>query len=320
MKKAAVCGGSGFLGSWICDRLRKEGYWVDSYDRKMPEFGWAPADAYFLFDLRNGPDYFATFRWQQYDLVVQMAANMGGAEHVFSGRYDAEIMHDSALINLNVLEACRQAEVKDMLFTSSACVYPTLADEPACRESDTPNPDSSYGMEKLFSEYLYDAYARNYGMRIRIARVHNAYGAYGTWQGGREKSPAAFCRKIAEIDNGGLIECFGDGKQTRSFIHASEATEGFWRLIKADPIGQPINIGSSEMVSINDLMQMIGEIAGKQFTARYIDGPLGVRGRNSDNALIEQKLGWKPSMSLREGLELTYPWIKEQVDKANANK
>jgi nucleoside-diphosphate-sugar epimerase len=319
MKKAAVCGGAGFLGSWMCDRLKKEGYWVVSFDRKMPEFGFAPAHEYFIYDLRNAPDYYSTFRWHEFDLVVQMAADMGGAEHVFSGTFDAEIMHNSAVINLNVLEACRQFEVPKMLFTSSACVYPTLTGNIDCKETDIPNPDSSYGIEKLFSERLYDAYSRNYGMDIKVARVHNAYGAYGTWRGGREKSPAAFMRKIAEVPDGGTIECFGDGKQQRSFIHASEATEGFWRLLNSDFTG-PVNIGSSEMVSIREMIDMIAAIAGKTFDVHCIPGPLGVRGRNSNNDLIEQHLGWKPSMPLRDGLEMTYPWIQEQVDKQHAIK
>lgn len=318
MKKAAVCGGSGFLGSWMCDRLRKEGYYVVSFDIKMPEHGWAPADSYFIFDLRNPIYFFAEHRWQDYDLVVQMAANMGGAEYVFSGGHDADIMHSSATINLNVLEACRQYKVRQMLFTSSACVYPSLAGSGACKESDVPNPDSAYGSEKLFSEQLYAAYARNYDMDIKIARVHNAFGAYGTWRGGREKSPAAFMRKIAEVPDGGKFECFGTGEQTRSFLHASEAVEAFWRLINSDVIGEPINVGSSEMVSISRMIEMIGEIANKKFTVAHVPGPLGVQARSSDNTLIHQKLDWKPSMGLREGLEMTYPWIREQVEKARA--
>lgn len=300
----------------MCQRLKDEGYYVVSFDIKMPEFGFAPAHEYFIFDLRNGPDYYGSFRWHEFDLVVQMAALMGGAQFVFTGDNDADIMRSSALINLNVLEVCRETKVSNILFTSSACVYPSLpTGGDACKESDTPNPDSNYGIEKLFSERLYESYVRNYGMNIKIARVHNAYGEYGTWRGGREKSPAAFCRKIAEVTEGGTIECFGDGKQTRSFIHASEAVEGFWRLLNSDVVGQPINIGSSEMVSIGGLIEMICDISNKEFKVDHIDGPLGVRGRNSDNTLIFEKLGWKPTKRLRDGLEQTYAWIAEQVSK-----
>jgi nucleoside-diphosphate-sugar epimerase len=321
MKKAAVCGGSGFLGSWMCDRLRKEGYWVTSYDIKQPEFGWAPANEYYIFDLRNGTDYFANFRWHEYNTVVQMAASMGGAEFVFSGENDAEIMRSSALINLNVLEACRQFKVANMLFTSSACVYPTLPNGRAdCREDDITDPDSAYGHEKLFSEHLYKSYAKNHGMNIKIARVHNAYGEYGTWRGGKEKSPAAFCRKIAEAGDGGTIECFGTGEQTRSFIHASEAIEGFWRLLNSDVVAQPINVGSSEMVSINQMIALLSDISGNKVDVKHIPGPLGVAGRNSNNDTIFGKLGWKPTGTLREGLEKTYPWIKEQVDRTKTNQ
>lgn len=322
MKKIAVTGGAGFLGSWLCQRLVAAGDYVVSFDLKMPEFGFAPAQEYNIFDLRNPVEYFSEFRWQDFDQCYMLAANMGGAEFVFSGKYDAEIMQQSATINLHTLEACRKFGVNQVLFTSSACVYPSLGKEAAkdgiaCKESFAGNPDSAYGDEKLFTEKLCDAYARNFGMDIKVARVHNAFGEYGTWRGGREKSPAALCRKIAEVGDRGVIEVFGTGEQTRSFIHASEAVEGFYRLMQSDFRG-PVNVGSSEMVTINHLVQIISDIAGKPVATRHVPGPIGVQGRNSDNSLIFEKLGWKPSMSLKEGLERTYPWIAEQVAKAKA--
>ena len=319
MKKVAVCGGAGFLGTWLCQKLKDEGHYVVSFDLKMPEFGVAPAHEYNIVDLRNSTDYYSTFRWQEFDFVFQLAALMGGAQYIFTGENDADIMRSSALINLNVLEACRLFGVKKVLFTSSACVYPslskTMGDQIACRESFAGSPDSNYGLEKLFSESLYDSYARNYGVEVRIARVHNAFGQYGTWRGGREKSPAALCRKIAEAADGDEIEIFGTGQQTRSFIHASEAVDGFYRLMQSDFRG-PVNIGSSEMVTIDALAGQIMRVAGKHVGIKHIPGPIGVAGRNSDNTLIEEKLGWKPTMTLREGLERTYPWIAEQVEKA----
>lgn len=320
MKRIAVCGGAGFIGSWMCQKLRDEGHYVVAFDRKLPEFGFAPAHEYNVFDLRNDVSFYGEFRWSAFDECYQFAAEMGGASYVFVGDHDAEIMHNSALINLNVLEACRRSGVKRVFFASSACVYPSLGTNDwnaACREIDAGNPDSPYGLEKLFTESLCDAYARNHGMDIKVGRFHNIFGEYGTWRGGREKAPAALCRKIAEVAHGGEIEIFGDGKQTRSFLHASEAVEGVWRLMQSNWRG-PVNIGSSEMVSIDRLAFMIGEIAGKMFTINHIPGPLGVRGRNSDNTLIHEKLGWKPSLRLQLGLERTYPWIEMQVEKARA--
>lgn len=331
MKKIAVTGGSGFIGSHLCAKLKAEGNYVVSFDRKMPEFGFAPAQEYNIFDLRNPTDYYSTFRWHEFDEVYQFAAEMGGAQYVFTGENDAEIMRSSALINLNALEACRLFGVKKVFFASSACVYPSLDlgtfsgydgevignSKTACVESDAGQPDSPYGLEKLFSESLYDAYARNHGMDIKVARFHNIFGEYGTWRGGREKAPAALCRKIAEAKDGDEIEIFGDGQQTRSFLHVSEAVEGVWRLMQSDFRG-PVNIGSAEMVSIDQLAGMIMRIAGKHVGIKHIPGPLGVRGRNSDNTLIQEKLGWKPSQSLRAGLEQTYPWIDHQVAMTKA--
>lgn len=327
MKKIAVCGGAGFLGGHMCQKLKDEGDYVVAFDRKMPEFGFAPAQEYFVFDLRNDVSFYSEFRWQDFDEVYQFAAEMGGAEYVFTGEHDAEIMHDSALINLNVLEACRRWGTKKVFFASSACVYPSLPvqkyldgrkdfvlHDSACRERDAGSPDSPYGMEKLFSESLYAAYAQQHGIDCKIGRFHNAYGEYGTWRGGREKAPAALCRKIAEAKDGDTIDIFGDGQQTRSFLHVSEAVDGVYRLMQSDFAG-PVNIGSSEMVTIDELAGQVMRVARKHVGLKHIPGPLGVRGRNSDNTLIQEKLGWKPSLSLRQGLERTYPWIAEQVEK-----
>lgn len=322
MKKAVVTGGSGFLGTWMCQKLKDEGFYVVSIDRKMPEFGAAPADEYHIFDLRNLVDYYGAFRLQDADMLLQFAAEMGGAEYVFTGENDAEIVHSSAMINLNILKACQAFGVKKLFFASSACVYPTLPTDPslldsACEEFMAGHPDSPYGAEKLFSETAYDSYARNYGMDCKVGRFHNIFGEYGTWRGGREKAPAALCRKIAEASDGDEIEIFGDGQQTRSFLHASEAVEGVWRLMNSDFRG-PVNIGSAEMVTIDALAGMIMRVAGKHVGLKHIPGPLGVRGRNSENTLCEAKLGWKPSATLREGLAQTYPWIADQVAKAKA--
>lgn len=340
-KKIAVCGGAGFIGWHLCKRLRADGNFVVAIDRKYPEFApqheW-PADEYHVFDLLNSVDYYSTIaRWQDFDEVYQLAAEMGGAGYIFTGEHDAEIMHNSARINLNVLEICRMAQVKKVFFASSACVYESLkpftslvtADADgkikpvewlgqSCKEQDAGNPDSAYGWEKMWAEKLYAAYAQQHGMQVRIGRFHNVFGPYGTWQGGREKAPAAFCRKIAEteIDNADGISCYGDGEQTRSFLFVDEAVEAVIRLMASDFQG-PVNIGSSEMVTINTLISMLANISGKTFGVNHIDGPLGVRGRNSDNTLIEQKLGWKPTGKLYDGLKATYPWVAEQVKKRN---
>jgi nucleoside-diphosphate-sugar epimerase len=253
--------------------------------------------------------------------VYQLAADMGGAGYIFTGENDAAVMHNSATVNLNIVEACRQAGIRRVFYSSSACVYPKHNQlDPAApvtrEESAYPaNPDSEYGWEKLFSERLYLAYNRNHGMTCRVARYHNTFGPEGAWRGGREKAPAAMCRKIAEADDGGEIEIWGDGEQTRSFLYIDECIEGTVRLLRSD-CAEPINIGSEEMVTINQLAEMIAEIAGKRLRLRHVPGPLGVRGRNSHNALIRERLSWEPALSLREGLERTYPWVAAQVQGA----
>ncbi|MBJ90417.1 MAG: NAD-dependent dehydratase [Woeseia sp.] len=318
MKTALVCGAGGFIGSHLVKRLKEEGFWVRGVDLKYPEFDNTVADDFIVGDLRD-PETCRDSVDRKFDEVYQLAADMGGAGFVFTGENDADIMHNSALINLNILDACWKRNCNRIFYSSSACMYPEHnqldPDNPMTAEGSAypANPDSEYGWEKLFSERLYLAFHRNYGMQVRVARYHNIFGPQGTWDGGREKAPAALCRKIAQASNGGEIEIWGDGSQTRSFLYVDECLEGSIRLMRSAWTG-PVNIGSEEMVSINQLAQMIMEIAGKSVNLNHIPGPLGVRGRNSDNRLIANKLGWSPSESLMDGLAKTYPWILEQVE------
>ena len=317
MKKAIVCGAGGFIGGHLVKRLKEEGFWVRGVDIKFPEYDETAADDFIQGDLRDLNLCHRAFD-QHFDEVYQLAADMGGAGFVFTGENDAEIMHNSATINLNVLETCRQRNIKHIFYSSSACMYPEYnqmdPENPLCSEESAypANPDSEYGWEKLFSERLFLAYGRNHGMTIRVGRYHNIYGTHGTWEGGREKAPAAFCRKISLADNGTEIEMWGDGDQTRSFLYIDECIEGSIRLMRSNWEG-PVNIGSEEMVSINDLARMIMKIAQKDLDINHIPGPLGVRGRNSDNRLILEKLGWAPSDSLENGLKKTYEWINKEV-------
>lgn len=317
MKKALVCGAGGFIGAHMVKRLKDEGYWVRGVDLKYPPYAPTAADDFLVGDLRD----FHVCKDvvdQRFDEVYQFAADMGGAGFVFVGDNDADIMHNSGMINLNMLEACRIRNTKRIFYSSSACMYPEYnqmePDNPNCAEDSAypAQPDSEYGWEKLFSERLYLAYGRNHGMEVRIARYHNIFGPEGSWNDGREKAPAAMCRKVAVTPDGGEIEMWGDGEQTRSFLLVDECLEGTIRLTRSDWSG-PVNIGSDEMVTINQLAQMAMDIAGKKLTIKHIDGPLGVRGRTSDNLLIEKKLGWRPSKPLREGMEKTYSWVEEQV-------
>ena len=323
MRSAIVLGAGGFIGGHLVKRLKAEGAWVRGVDLKRPEFGPTAADEFLLGDLRD-PTFCAEALAREPDEISQLAADMGGAGFVFTGAHDADIMHNSAAINLNVLGVARDRRYRSRIFySSSACIYPEYnqmdPDNPRCAETDAypAAPDSEYGWEKLFSERLYAAFARNYGLNCRVARYHNIFGPEGTWSGGREKAPAAICRKVAEAPNGGEIEVWGDGRQTRSFLYVDECVEGTLRLARSDVL-EPLNIGSDEMVSINDLVALVAEIAGKRIEVRHIDGPQGVRGRNSDNNLIADRLGWAPSAKLRSGLERTYEWVKEQVESATS--
>jgi nucleoside-diphosphate-sugar epimerase len=320
MKTALVCGGHGFIGHHMALRLKKEGYWVRTIDIAEYEYGKLNIDEYIIGDLRdmNVCLKYTLVNGQPFDEVYQFAYRMGGAGIVFSGGYDAEIMHDSALIDINIAEACRINRAKKIFSASSACTYPSYNQtdplNPKCSEKSAypADPDSDYGFTKLFGERLYQAYHRNHKLNIRIARFHNIFGECGSWNNGKEKAPSALCRKIAMAKDGNIIEIWGPGSQTRSFLYIDECLEGIRRLMNSDFIG-PVNIGSEEMISINDLARMIMDIADKKLTIKNVPGPMGVMGRNSDNHLIQEKLGWAPSKPLREGMEKLYKWIDEQV-------
>ncbi len=319
-KKALVLGAGGFIGGHLVKRLKREGFWVRGVDLKKHEYTKSLADEFLKGDLRDQKFVNKVFN-QRFDEIYQLAADMGGAGFIFTGKNDAEIMHNSALINLNVIQKALETKAGKIFYSSSACIYPehnqldpnnpNLSEESAYPA----NPDSEYGWEKLFSERLFLAYYRNHGLKVRIARFHNIFGPEGTWTGGREKAPAAMCRKVAEVKDGGTIEMWGDGKQTRSFLYIDECLEGVRRLMKSSFTG-PVNIGSEEMVTLNQLAEMVMEIAGKKVKIKHIPGPLGVRGRNSDNRLIKKKLKWSPKAPLKEGIAKTYAWIDEQVKSA----
>jgi GDP-D-mannose 3', 5'-epimerase len=316
-KRALVCGAGGFIGTHIVQCLVAEGYWVRGVDLHKPLFSTTHADDFVLGDLCD-LEFFSALLDDHYDEIYQFAANMGGAGFIFLKQNETDIMQNSVQINLNLLRAIKGRAVGRVFWSSSACVYPifnqTDPDHPNCEETSAypALPDSEYGWEKLFSERLYLAFARNSGIPVRIARYHNIFGPLGAWQGGREKAPAAICRKVAKAKNGDIIEIWGDGRQTRSFLYIDECADGTMRLMRS-PFGAPVNIGSEEMISISQLVALTSDIAGKRLEVRYIDGPQGVRGRTSDNRLIKRVLGWKPSRPLREGLERTYAWIEEQV-------
>ena len=316
-KKALVCGAGGFIGSHMVRRLRAEGYWVRGVDLKNPEFSPSEAHDFVIADLRLRES------WENnlddgVDELYQFAADMGGAGYIFTGVNDAHVMHNSAMINLHAADFAAHRKVKKIFYSSSACMYPAYNQEdpnnPKCAEETAypAAPDSEYGWEKLFSERLYLAFSRNFGLNVRIARFHNIFGPEGTWRGGKEKAPAALIRKIAEQEDGGSIEGWGDGLQTRSFLYIDECIEAVRRLMESDFTG-PVNIGSEEMVTINQMAAMIAQIAGKKIYIRNIPGPTGVRGRNSDNNLLRKELGWEPSQPLFEGLSKTYPWIENQI-------
>jgi GDP-D-mannose 3',5'-epimerase len=325
MKTALVCGAGGFIGHHLVSRLKTEGYFVVGVDIKLPEFEETRADEFLLYDLRDpmkvslamfAPSQSAPKDENAFDEVYQLAADMGGAGFVFSGEHDAELMRNSALINLNVAYYAAHFGVKKLFYSSSACMYPQeiqgSTDNPGLKESDAypGNPDSEYGWEKLFSERVFMAYHRNHNLNVRIARFHNIYGPMGTYKGGREKAPAAICRKV--IENDSQIIIWGDGEQTRSFLYIDDCIDAI-RLLMQSNFRAPINIGSEEMVSINELAKMAMFIGGKDLFIEHSDGPLGVRGRNSNNDLIRKELNWEPKYSLMEGLGKTYKWIKDQM-------
>ena len=326
MKRALVLGAGGFIGSHMVKRLKKEGYWVRGVDLKYPEFGETEADDFVIGDLRKveivkevllAPDQNDDGEGS-FDEIYQFAADMGGAGYVFTGDNDADIMHNSAMINLHVADWSVKHKIKKLFYSSSACIYPLYnqmdPDNPKLSEDSAypAAPDSEYGWEKLFSERIYFVYQKNLGLDIRIARFHNIFGPEGTWEGGKEKAPAALSRKVIEAQNGDSIDVWGDGKQTRSFLYIDECLEAVRRFMVSDFSG-PVNIGSEEMISINDLVKMIMGISGKNLSIKNIEGPEGVRGRNSDNNLYREKMGWEVSQPLKVGIEKTYEWIKEQV-------
>ena len=339
MKTALVLGAGGFIGSHMVKRLKKEGYWVRGVDLKHPEFSRHHADEFIIGDLRDKSfvnrviefkgtqgNFFHSvpFKYiEGFDEIYQFAADMGGAGFVFTGEHDADIMHNSATINLNVLDSVVKSKsmgrkVPKIFYSGSACMYPSNIQEdpnnPGLREDDAypANPDSEYGWEKLFSERLYLSYHRNYAIDVRVARYHNIYGPEGTWEGGREKAPAAMCRKVASVVSGETIECWGDGEQTRSFLYIDDCIEATRRLMESD-CTEVVNIGSEEMVSINELIAIACKVANKEVNVEHIKGPLGVRGRNSQNDKIREVLGWDYQVSLEEGISRTYKWIEKQI-------
>lgn len=318
-KKALVLGGGGFIGTHLVNRLKDEGYWVRAVDLKLPVFSDTTADDFIVGDLRNF-DVCSGAMDQQFDEVYQLAAYLGGAGFIYTGDNDADILHNSALINLNVLKASLIHNNKKIFYSSSACVYPIHNQldpkNPNCLESTVypANPDSEYGWEKLFSERLYMSFAKNYNINVKIARYHGIFGPLGDWIGGNEKAPAALCRKIAMAGNNGTVEVWGDGMQTRSFLFIDDCIDATIKLMRSD-CKVIVNIGSDQLVSINDLVEIISDIAGKKIVKKHIDGPLGVRGRNSDNQLIKKELSWQPSITLKEGINQTYNWVIDQINK-----
>ena len=317
MKKILICGAGGFIGSHLVEKLKEQGNYVIGADLHYPLYNKTPADEFYIMDLREQENVRKLIN-SDIDEVYQLAADMGGAGYIFTGEHDADIMHNSCQINLNVLDAMVKANVKKVFYSSSACMYPSHnqedPDNPLLAEDSAypANPDSEYGWEKLFSERLFMTYARNYKLDVRIARFHNIFGPRGSWDNGKEKAPAALCRKVALCKDGGVIDVWGPGNQTRSFLFIDECIEGIQRIMASD-YTQPVNLGSTRMISINNLVMLIAKLNGKNVSIRNVDGPRGVMGRNSDNRLIKEVIDWAPDEDLESGLIKTYKWIDEQI-------
>jgi nucleoside-diphosphate-sugar epimerase len=318
MKKILVCGAGGFIGTHLVESLAKQGHYIVGADLKHPLYSKTAAHEFFIRDLRDPDNVDFLFKLHQYDEVYQLAADMGGAGYIFVGENDADIMHNSATINLNILDSMKKYKVKKVFYSSSACMYPSHnqedPDNPLCSEDSAypANPDSEYGWEKLFSERLYMSYGRCYDIDYRIARFHNVFGPRGSWNNGKEKAPAALCRKVALADDGGIVEVWGPGNQTRSFLFIDECIEGIHRIMESD-CKEPLNLGSERMISINDLVLLISNLTNKTILIKNVPGPMGVMGRNSHNKLIKESIGWAPADNLEEGLKKTYAWISEQI-------
>lgn len=320
-KTVAVLGAGGFIGSHLVKELKQRGNYVIGVDLKYPDFWETSADLFVIGDLRDSL-FVAKFFEQQFDEVYQLAADMGGAGYVFTGEHDADILHNSAAININVAQNLKSQLGCKFFYSSSACMYPAYCQQEIGNQKLSESmaypaaPDSEYGWEKLFSERLYQSFAKNYGLEIKIARYHNIFGPYGTWQGGKEKAPAALCRKVAQAKNGDCIDIWGSGKQTRSFLYVDECVNATLAFMSSDFCG-PVNIGSEELVSIDELAYKIIAISGKSLSLKHIDGPVGVNGRNSDNELFAKKVGWQYTMTLDQGLVKTYNWIELQANVSN---
>lgn len=317
MKKILVCGGGGFIGTHLVEKLKQQGNYVIVADLHHPLYSKTLADEFYVMDLREQENVRRLVSSDIHE-IYQLAADMGGAGYIFTGEHDADIMHNSCQINLNILDAMVKAKVKKVFYSSSACMYPSYnqedPDNPLLAEDSAypANPDSEYGWEKLFSERLYMTYAKNYGIDVRIARFHNIFGPRGSWNNGKEKAPAALCRKVALCEDKGVIDVWGPGVQTRSFLYIDECIEGMQRIMESD-YDKPLNLGSTRMISINQLVFLIAKLTGKNVSIRNVDGPRGVMGRNSDNKLIKETIGWTPDEDLESGLIKTYAWIHEQI-------
>ncbi len=317
-KTVLVCGAGGFIGNYLVESLKEKGHYVVGTDLKVPLYNETKADKFYIADLRDQYCVDDLFNVHEYDEVYQLAADMGGAGYIFTGEHDADIMYNSVQINLNILDNCKRHKIKKVFYSSSACMYPehnqTDPNNPDLSEDSAypANPDSEYGWEKLFSERLYMTYEKNYGIECRIARFHNVFGPRGSWNNGKEKSPAALCRKVAFADDGDTVEIWGPGTQTRSFLYIDECIEGIHTIMEGN-VSRPLNLGSERMISINDLALLIASLTNKKINIKNVDGPMGVMGRRSDNTLIRELLNWSPKEDLENGLLETYRWINEQI-------